>query len=157
MILLEFSRIIDFYNQNFLFKWIKRKIKRNILNLKSSNILYLLKLKYIDYTSFNENSCNFKTKNFTIAYESNKILRFGLIISFFKIDQTYYCLVQKLQKSKNFTDDILIEQELSNLYCICSLLNEFELIKFENIIDKCILIINNNDYFVRICNRTEHD
>ena len=68
-----------------------------------------------------------------------------MIKQIYKIDNQFYCVVQIFQKSKTFTDNLLIESELNKFFLICQLLNEYTLINFENIICKCVMLKNTNE------------
>ena len=48
--------------------------------------------------------------------------------------------------------------ELDKFYCICSLSEEFEIIHLNDLINKCVLIWNEEEYFLSVCNNlNEHD
>jgi hypothetical protein len=47
----------------------------------------------------------------------------------------------------------LLEQELAEFFSICALTNEYEIVVFEEILNKCVLAFNkNDDFFLSICN-----
>jgi hypothetical protein len=70
----------------------------------------------------------------------------------------FYAAIQKLKKSKSFTENVSLEERLNEFFLICELENDFELISFNQIINKCVLIENKNEYSVSVCNElNEHD
>ena len=101
----------------------------------------------------------FKCQNFTVSYSSLACnLNFGFIINFYKIDNYFYALIQKLKKYKNFTDNSTLEERLNDFFMICELDTEFEIILLDQIINKCVLIENKNEYFISVYNElNEHD
>jgi hypothetical protein len=111
------------------------------------------------FGSFVNNDKPKKFQNYAILYsKSNSLLAFGIIKTFFKIFEKIYCLVQKLVKQKKFTNDENFECKINEFYAICSLENEFKIIEIQNIKNKCVLLINKNDFFLSVCNQIdEHD
>ncbi len=99
-----------------------------------------------------------RNQNYTIAYLKSSKLCFGIIRKFYQIEQNLFCVIQKLEKLKNLVDNESFESEINKFYCICELTEALELIKFDALIDKCVLIINKDEYFVSLCNQiNEHD
>jgi hypothetical protein len=83
---------------------------------------------------------------------------FGIVRNFYQIEQNLFCVIQKLQKLKNISDNESFETQLNNYYCICELTETFELVRFEALVDKCVLITYKDEYFVSLCNQiNEHD
>ena len=107
----------------------------------------------------NENNLEKKTQNFAIAYNNKQNqLTFGLIKNIYNIKNSIYIISQKLVKSKYFSSNHVIEYYLNKYFMICSLSDNLEIIKLENILNKCVLIVNANEYFISICNElNEHD
>ena len=81
----------------------------------------------------------YKYQNYTVAYKSS-YLKIGII-------RKIYCI-------ESFKHVI---ESLDRFFLICRLTNEFELVKLEKIISKCVLLINQNDYFISICYDEIHD
>ena len=93
-------------------------------------------------------------QNYAIAYKTNNSTNifFGLIKTYFKISDRIFCIVQKLCKDKSISKDENFESKIDDFFAICSLRNELDMINIENILNKCVLLKNNEEYFISICN-----
>jgi hypothetical protein len=66
--------------------------------------------------------------------------------------------VQKLIKKKTFSSEEEIEKRLSLFFLIGILIDDYDIVSLENILKKCVLIENNDEFFISICNDiNEHD
>ena len=106
----------------------------------------------------NTHNNKYKCQNFTVSYwKASKNLNSGFIVKLYKINNYFYAVIQKLKKSKSFIDNSTLEERLNDFFLICELENDFKIILLE-IIKKCVLIVNNNEYFFSVCNElNEHD
>ena len=77
------------------------------------NRLKRLKLVFLDYTVCDERKINKRTQNFTICYWENNWRIFGIIRKIYKINETIFFLIQKFQKTKNFSNVLEIEEKLN--------------------------------------------
>ena len=69
-----------------------------------------------------------------------------------------YALVQTFRKAQNFVSDQTIEEHLNKYFLICHLTEEYEIIHYKNIDTKCVVLKNQNEYFISVCNLlNEHD
>ena len=98
-------------------------------------------------------------QNYSISYISTASkLNFGLIVDFFKYNNKLYAIVQKLTKKKTFSSEEEIEKRLSLFFLIGILIDDYDIVSLENILKKCVLIENNDEFFISICNDiNEHD
>jgi len=81
-----------------------------------------------------------------------------LIVDFFKYNNKLYAIVQKLTKKKTFSSEEEIEKRLSLFFLIGILIDDYDIVSLENILKKCVLIENNDEFFISICNDiNEHD
>jgi hypothetical protein len=98
-------------------------------------------------------------QNFSINYISTASkLNFGLIVDFFKYNNKLYAIVQKLTKKKTFSSEEEIEKRLSLFFLIGILIDDYDIVSLENILKKCVIIENNDEFFISICNDiNEHD
>ena len=67
--------------------------------------------------------------------------------NFYKIENQIYCVIQKFKKIRNLVQDAILEQELTEFFSICAITNDYELVEFEKILNKCVLAFNKNDDF----------
>ena len=66
--------------------------------------------------------------------------------------------MQKLIKKKTFSSEEEIEKRLSLFFLIGILIDDYDIVSLENILKKCVLIENNDEFFISICNDiNEHD
>ncbi len=94
-----------------------------------------------------------KSQNYAIYYEDKNLAqRFGIIRNFYKIESNIYCSIQKLEKSKTFVNNQNLGNIVAEFFAICSLRNEYEMIKFEKILKKCVILNKDNFIFLSICN-----
>ena len=69
----------------------------------------------------------------------------------------FHLICQDFLKCKSFTEYEIIEKELNKFFVICKLSEHFEIISFNDIIYKCVLVKNNDEYFLSTCNElSEH-
>ena len=74
---------------------------------------------------------------------------FGLIRKIYKIDENIFFLIQQFKKSKNFSQVSLeIEEKLNEFFIISSLSQTYSLINIQDVHEKCILLNNNEEYFI---------
>ena len=82
-----------------------------------------------------------------------------LVLKFFKIQNSIYCIIASLEKHKNIislTEDTKsIIDTLDRFFLICKLSDNFDFIKIEDIVSKCVLLKHNEEYFVSIFNETD--
>ena len=104
------------------------------------------------------NNNKYKCQNFAVTYSnSQKNLNFGLIVNYYKLNDVF-AIAQKLRKSKCFTSNDSIEDRLNDYFLICELIEEYEIIFFNAIHKKCVIISKDNEYFISVCNDiNEHD
>ena len=135
--------------------------ERNLLSIFNNDDLNIETFTSVWFKGMQLNIFNskYKCQNFSVSYSSvNHNLKFGFIVHLYKINNFFYAAIQKLKKSKSFTENISLEERLNEFFLICELENDFELISFNQIINKCVLIENKNEYFVSVCNElNEHD
>ena len=66
--------------------------------------------------------------------------------------------MHKLTKKKTFSSEEEIEKRLSLFFLIGILIDDYDIVSLENILKKCVLIENNDEFFISICNDiNEHD
>ena len=66
--------------------------------------------------------------------------------------------MQKLTKKKTFSSEEEIEKRLSLFFLIGILIDDYDIVSLENILKKCVIIENNDEFFISICNDiNEHD
>jgi hypothetical protein len=76
---------------------------------------------------------------------------FGLIRKIYKNNENIFFLIQQIIKSKNFSQVSLeIEEKLDEFFIISSLSQTFSLINIHDVHEKCILLNNNEEYFISI-------
>jgi hypothetical protein len=108
--------------------------------------------------STNTDNKNFKTQNFTIRYLNSTSYKYGILRNFYNINNVIYALVQTFRKAQNFVSDQTIEEHLNKYFLICHLSEEYEIIHYKNIDTKCVILKNQNEYFISVCNLlNEHD
>ena len=92
-----------------------------------------------------------KTQNYTICYSENSLRFFGIIRKIYRINENIFFLTQKFQKTENFTRESLeIEEKLNEFFIISSLTQNFSLINIQNVLEKCIYLNNNDEYFISL-------
>jgi len=57
-----------------------------------------------DYSAAKDKYLKYKYQNYTIAYQSEQKRKIGIIQNFYKIQNSIYCVIQKLEKYKNIID-----------------------------------------------------
>ncbi len=117
-------------------------------------LLYLIYLNYLlAYSVCNHKTVKLKSQNYTVYYADKNIRqRFGIIRNFYKIENKIYCLIQKLEKSKTFVNNQSLENIVAEFFAICSLTSNYDIIKFESILKKCVILNKENLIFLSICN-----
>jgi len=104
------------------------------------------------------NNKSLKNQNFTIRYLKDSKYKYGIIHRYYQINDQIYTLVQNFKQSKHFVTDSLIENELNNYFLICKLTSDYEIIDSKNIDNKCVILKNEDEYFISVCNLlNEHD
>ena len=67
-------------------------------------------------------------------------------------------IVQKLKKTKSFSTNNSIDDRLNDYFLICELTGELEIVLLDKILNKCVLIVRKDEYFLSVCdNLNEHD
>jgi hypothetical protein len=112
-----------------------------------------------DYSAAKDKYLKYKYQNYTIAYQSEQKRKIGIIQNFYKIQNSIYCVIQKLEKYKNIIDlteetSIVIDY-LDRFFLICKKSEQLDLIKIEDVISKCVLLHNNDEYFISIFNEND--
>ena len=78
---------------------------------------------------------------------------------FFKIQNSIYCVILKLEKYKNIIElkeeTKSVIDNLDRFFLICKSCENFDFVKIEDIISKCVLLQHNEEYFVSIFNETD--
>jgi hypothetical protein len=104
------------------------------------------------------NNKSLKNQNFTIRYLKDSKYKYGIIHRYYQINDQIYTFVQNFKQSKHFVTDSLIENELNNYFLICKLTSDYEIIDSKNIDNKCVILKNEDEYFISVCNLlNEHD
>jgi hypothetical protein len=62
--------------------------------------LYFLK----DYNAAKGKYLKYKYQNYTVVYQSEQKRKVGIIQNFFKIKNSIYCIISKLEKYKNLIE-----------------------------------------------------
>jgi hypothetical protein len=113
----------------------------------------------IDYNAAKGKYLKYKYQNYTVAYQSEQKRKVGIIQNFFKIKNSIYCIISKLEKYKNIIElneeTQFVIDNLDRFFLICKRSENFDLIKIENIVSKCVLLQHNEDYFVSIFNEND--
>jgi hypothetical protein len=108
-------------------------------------------LNFQDYTVCDERSMQKKTQNYTICFSENNLRVFGLIRKIYKINENIFFLIQHFLKSKNFSQvSVEIEEKLNEFFIISCLSQTYSLINIQDVHEKCILLNNNDEYFISI-------
>ena len=106
-------------------------------------LLFLLE-KFLEY----------KYQNYTVAYKSGSIRKICILRKFIKINNSIFCIIQNLEKNKNFIEgteeNISVISLLDRFFLICKLIDGLSIIRIEQILSKCVLLVNNEDFFVSI-------
>jgi hypothetical protein len=91
--------------------------------------------------------------------QSEQKRKVGIIQNFFKIQNSIYCVISKLEKYKNIIElkenTKSVIDNLERFFIICKRSVNFDLIKIEDIVSKCVLLQHNEEYFVSIFNETD--
>jgi hypothetical protein len=78
---------------------------------------------------------------------------------FFKIQNSIYCVILKLEKYKNIIElkeeTKSVIDNLDRFFLICKRCENFDFVKIEDIISKFVLLQHNEEYFVSIFNETD--
>ena len=129
-------------------------IKIYLFNLNTF-IFFLKKV----FTSYDPTNLLKHRQNYCILYSKNNKIYAGLIQTFYKIQESYYAVVKRLNKSHDLVSDLDFENELNNFSVICSLDDELNIINVNEIKNKCVLLKKDDrEYFISICNQiNEHD
>lgn len=129
------------------------------------NLFFFIFYYFLVYHTF-EYDKKFKYNNYTIEFQINEIKNYGNIINFILINDQIFCFVQLfiLNRKKNFyniSKDVsqILLKHFNKFFFKAKLSNTYDLIKIENICNKCILTkINKNDYFIMpVVDLNEHD
>jgi hypothetical protein len=81
-----------------------------------------------------------------------------LIKAIDKINSVFYFLIENFHKTKPFTTNVALEEKLIEFFIISSLSSEYSLVNIPNVLNKCIHLKNNDEYFISICHSEEdHD
>jgi hypothetical protein len=79
-----------------------------------------------------------------------------IIRKFIKIDGSLFCIIQNLEKSNNFIEDaeenLSVVSLLDRFFLICKIVDGLSIIRIEQIISKCVLLVCNAEYIVSIFN-----
>jgi hypothetical protein len=118
----------------------------------------LILLVILDYNVCNQKTLEKKIINFTVSFKIAHQKNIGLIRKIYLLDHSVYFVIQNFTKFASFSRDNILENYLNEFFLISSLTNIYELIKIEYVIEKCIFLHNNNEYYISICHDdTEHD
>jgi len=94
-----------------------------------------------------------------VAYQSEQKRKVGIIQNFFKIKNSIYCIISKLEKYKNLIElneeTQFVIENLDRFFLICKRSVNFDFLKIEDIVSKCVLLQQNEDYFVSIFNEND--
>ena len=94
-----------------------------------------------------------------MAYQSEQKRKVGIIQNFFKIKNSIYCIISKLEKYKNLIElneeTQFVIENLDRFFLICKRSVNFDFLKIEDIVSKCVLLQQNEDYFVSIFNEND--
>jgi hypothetical protein len=117
--------------------------------------LYFLK----DYNAAKGQYLKYKYQNYTVAYQSEQKRKVGIIQNFFKIKNSIYCIISKLEKYKNLIElneeTQFVIENLDRFFLIFKRSVNFDFKKIEDIVSKCVLLKQNEDYFVSIFNEND--
>ena len=118
--------------------------------LNNKNILLL------DFNAAQGKYLQYKYQNYTVAYTRGGEHKIGILRKFFKIENSHYCVIQSLIKSSNFIEEneenLPVINYLDRFFQICKFSEELYLIKIEEILSKCVILIKDNEVFVSIFN-----
>ena len=106
--------------------------------------------------------------SFTICFQHKKAQYFGEIIEFLELNNKFYCIVSPFQILNNYKDylpqsdcylsEISQKDLFERFFHIFDYTTDIVLIKCENILNKCIVVKNENLKFItRIMYEFEHD
>ena len=98
----------------------------------------LILLVILDYNVCNQKTLEKKTQNFTVSFKIAQQKNIGLIRKIYLLDHSVYFVIQNFTKFASFSKDNILENYLNEFFLISKLTNTFELIKIENIIEKCM-------------------
>jgi hypothetical protein len=94
-----------------------------------------------------------------VDYLSEQKRKVGIIQNFFKIKNSIYCVIAELEKDKNIIElnenTKSVIDNLDRFFIICKRSVNFDFIKIENIVSKCVLLQHIDEYFVSIFNETD--
>ena len=83
----------------------------------------------------------------------------GIIQNFFKIKNSIYCVIAELEKDKNIIElnenTKSVIENLDRFFITCKRCVNFDFMKIEDIVSKCVLLQHNDEYFVSIFNETD--
>jgi hypothetical protein len=103
------------------------------------------------------------TQNYAICYHQQDKIEFGLIKKFFQVeidDRSIFCVVQKLSKKTEFSEDVEIENYLDKFFLIANIEESYSFIHINQILNKCTILKNAglNEIFVSRCSELkEHN
>jgi hypothetical protein len=112
-----------------------------------------------DFNGALEKYLEYKYQNYTIAYKSDFARKICIIRKFIKIDGSLFCIIQNLEKSSNFIEDseenVSVVSLLDRFFLLCKIVDGLSIIRIEQIISKCVLLVCNDEFFVSIFNEND--
>ena len=125
--------------------------------------LYFFKFFFFKvYSSLVENGYR-KTQDYTIQFRNQSgELSFGIIKRFFYHGPNIFAIVHVFEKSINFMENFFKRKEYSykfnEFYSIANLKKSCDVINIKQIISKCILLKDDNIFFISLCvDVNDHD
>ena len=79
-------------------------------------------------------------------------IQFGLISQYFKIHNSIFILIKKLYRTKDFSENCLennhsCREKFNSFFFIGIVSKDYIMVKYENILDKCVLLQEDDDVF----------
>ena len=79
-------------------------------------------------------------------------IQFGLISQYFKIHNSIFILIKKLYRTKDFFENCLennhlYREKFNSFFFIGIVSKDYIMVKYENILDKCVLLQEDDDVF----------
>ena len=113
------------------------------MDLTTRDHNYLPFYLFKDYSVAKDKYLKYKYQNYTITYQSEQKRKIGIIQNFYKIQNSIYCVIQKLEKYKNIIDlteeTSIVIDFLDRFFLSCKRSEQFDLIKIEDVISKYVL------------------
>ena len=96
----------------------------------------------------------YKCQDYTICYDEKTKRQPAIIQNFIQIANKYFCVVRDLEKSSNLVESVpenavLIEM-LDKFFLICKKTDNYKILPVEKITEKCVLVENNNEFFISV-------